>query len=82
MIVLKISNSSEVVAGKIGRFLERLTPGGFDETTVEDIVLQKLVENLREEGIRGEVAAVKGMDFHATELVMKDSMHVRKHQVF
>jgi hypothetical protein len=51
MIVLKITNSSEVVASKIGKLLESLTPDGFDATTVEDILLRKLVENLSAEGL-------------------------------
>ena len=46
MIVLKITNASEVVASKIGRFLEKLTPDSLDQSTVEDIVIAKLIENL------------------------------------
>ena len=30
MIVLKITNSSELLAAKVGKFLESLTPDGFD----------------------------------------------------
>ena len=51
MIVLKISNASEVVASKVGRFLERLTPDSIDQTTVEDQVIKKLIENLAAEGL-------------------------------
>ena len=58
MIVLKISNASEVVASKVGRFLERLTPDSIDQTTVEDQVIKKLIENLAAEGLKGEVAAI------------------------
>jgi len=50
MIVLKITNASDVVAGKIGKFLESLTPDAFDQITIEDIVVKKLVENLQQEG--------------------------------
>ena len=35
MIVLKISNASEVVASKVGKFIELLTPDSIDHTTVE-----------------------------------------------
>ena len=62
MIVLKISNSSEVVAAKVGKFLEFLTPDSIDDSAVEDQVIKKLVENLAAEGIKGEIAAVKGLD--------------------
>ena len=81
MIVLKISNSSEVVASKVGKFLEKLTPDGLDKTTVEDIVIGKLIENLRAEGIRGEVAAVQGLDLGKEELVMHNSLRVRRQEL-
>lgn len=82
MILLNISNSSEVVASKVGKFLESLTPDGLDQTTVEDIVVSKLIENLRAEGIKGEVAAVKGLELQAQEIVMHDAMRVRRHERF
>jgi hypothetical protein len=82
MIVLKISNASDVVASKLGKFLESLTPDSLDESTVEDIVLKKLIENLAQEGLKGEVASVRGMDLDHSRLVLNDSLHVRRHQTF
>ena len=82
MILLKISNSSEVVASKIGKFLESLTPDGLDQSTVEDIVMAKLVENLRAEGLKGEVAAVRGIDLEDSEIVLRDAARVRRHEHF
>jgi hypothetical protein len=82
MIVLKITNSSEVLASKVGKFLESLTPDGFDQVTVEDIVIRKLIENLAAEGLRGEVAAVSGLDLNGQELVINKQMHVRSNRPF
>ena len=82
MIVLKITNSSEVLAAKVGKFLESLTPDGFDQATVEDIVIRKLIENLAAEGLRGEVAAVSGLDLKGQELVLNKQMHVRSNRPF
>jgi hypothetical protein len=82
MIVLKITNSSEILASKVGKFLESLTPDGFDQATVEDVVLRKLVENLAAEGLRGEVAAVSGMELYGQELVIQKQMHVRSSRSF
>ena len=82
MIVLKISNASEVIASKMWKFLERLTPDGFDETTIEDVLLKKLIENLQTEGLKGEVASVKGLDLEGKHLVVQDGMHVRRHDTF
>jgi hypothetical protein len=82
MIVLKITNSSEVLASKVGKFLESLTPDGFDQVTVEDIVIRKLIENLAAEGLRGEVASVSGLELNGQELVINKQMHVRSNRPF
>jgi len=82
MIVLKITNSSELLAAKVGKFLESLTPDGFDQVTIEDIVIRKLIENLAAEGLRGEVAAVSGMDLDGQELVIHKQLHVRSNLPF
>ena len=78
MIVLKISNASDVVASKVGRFIERLTPDSLDEAKVEEEVIKKLVENLRTEGIEGSVASVKGLDLSPEGIVMKNDIHLRR----
>ena len=82
MIVLKISNSSEVVAAKVGKFLEFLTPDSIDNSTVEDQVIKKLIENLAAEGIKGEIAAVKGLELEGANLSLQDGLKVRKHESF
>jgi hypothetical protein len=82
MIVLKISNASEVVASKVGRFLERLTPDSIDQTTVEDQVIKKLIENLAAEGLKGEVAAIHGLELQGEDLNVHKGLKVRKHSTF
>lgn len=82
MIVLKISNASEVMASKLGKFLESLTPESLDQSTIEDILVKKLVENLQAEGLKGEVASVRGLDLEGKELVVHDGLNVRRHQAF
>ncbi|MFM7674581.1 MAG: hypothetical protein ACKO5F_03105 [Synechococcus sp.] len=83
MIVLKITNASEVVASRVGRFLESLTPDSFDQSKVEDVLLKRLVENLEAQGLQGEVAVVQGLDLADYDaLVIRDHMHVRRRQSF
>ncbi len=82
MIVLNITNASEVMASKMGKFLESLTPDTFDQAMVEDVLIKVLIENLREQGLRGEVAAMRGLDLHDKELVMHDGCHVRAKHSF
>lgn len=78
MIILKISNASDLVASKVGRFLEKLTPDGMEEAKVEEEVIKKLVENLRAEGIKGSVASVKGLELSSDGLQLKKELHMRR----
>ena len=82
MIVLKISNASEVVASKVGKFLELLTPNSIDHTTVEDQVIKKMIENLAAEGIKGEIAAINGLQLDGENLSVHKGLNVRKHATF
>ena len=82
MIVLKISNASELVASKVGRFLERLTPDSVDHNAVEDQVIKKMVENLAAEGLKGEIASIRGLDLNGDELSIAEGLKVRRHSSF
>ena len=82
MIVLKISNASEVVASKVGKLLELLTPDSIDHTTVEDQVIKKMIENLAAEGIKGEIAAINGLELEGENLSVHKGLNVRKHTAF
>ena len=82
MIVLKISNASEIVASKVGRFLERLTPDSVDLSTVEDQIIKKLIENLAAEGIKGEIASVHGVELDGQDFSVREGLKVRKHADF
>jgi len=70
------------MASKLGKFLESLTSDALDLTTIEDIVLKKLVENLQAEGLKGEVASVRGLELEEKELEMHEGLRVRRHHTF
>ena len=82
MIVLQISNSSEVVASKVGRLLERLTPDSMDHSAVEDQVIKKLIENLTAEGLKGEIASINGLDLDGEDITIHEGLKVRRHSSF
>ena len=82
MIVLKITNASELVASKVGRFLERLTPDDLDSSAVEDQVIKKMIESLAAEGLKGEIAAVHGLDIDGEQLVLNEGLKVRQQATF
>ena len=82
MIVIKITNSSELVAAKVGKLIERFTPDTFDLAKVEEILISKLIENLSSEGLKGEVASVRGLEFYEKELIIESGLDVRQHRNF
>ena len=82
MIVLKITNAPELVASKVGRFLERLTPDDLDSSTVEDQVIKKMIESLAAEGLKGEIAAVNGLDLDGEQIVLNEGLKVRQQATF
>ena len=53
-----------------------------DDAAVEDQVIKKLVENLATEGLKGEIAAIRGIDLHPDELLITEGMKVRRHESF
>jgi hypothetical protein len=81
MIVIKVTNASDVVASKIGRFLADLTPSGFDQGKVEEELIKQLVEQLSAQGLQGEVASVQGMDLHNQTITVDNKVQVRWHRV-
>lgn len=82
MLALKITNASQVVAAKTNRFLEALTPAGLDHRLVEEQVMKGLIEQLRAEGIEGEVALVDGMDLGQKGVLVTGSLRSRNRKSF
>ena len=82
MILLRITNSSEVVKAKAGKFFEKITPDTIDEKLVESQVIQTMIEQLKLEGIRGEISTVKGLEVKESSLITKSSFVVRETKSF
>ena len=77
MILLKITNASEVVRDKAGKLLEKMTPDQIDQKLVETQVIQTMVEQLKLEGLKGEISTVKGLEIKDETLITKSSFKVR-----
>ena len=82
MILLKISNASELVAAKLGDLVERLTPEFVDSSTVEDLVIKRMIANLSKEGIKGEISGLKGIDIEGDNITLNKGFKVRNHNTF
>ena len=82
MILLKITNASDVVASKAGKLFEKITPEMIDQKLVESQVIQQMIEQLQLEGLKGEISSVKGLDITEDTLVTKSSFKVRSTKTF
>ena len=82
MILLKITNASDVVASKAGKIFEKMTPDMIDEKLVESQVIQQMIEQLKLEGLKGQIFSVKGLDLNEDTLETKSSFKVRSSKTF
>tara|TARA_B100000700_G_scaffold314765_1_gene401808 strand:- start:429 stop:677 length:249 start_codon:yes stop_codon:yes gene_type:complete len=82
MILLKITNASDVVASKAGKLFEKITPEMIDQKLVESQVMQQMIEQLTLEGLKGQISSVKGLDVSDDMLITKSSFKVRDTRSF
>ena len=82
MILLKITNASDVVASKAGKIFEKMTPEMIDQKLVESQVIQQMIEQLQLEGLEGQISSVKGLDLNDDTLVTKSGFKVRSTKDF
>ncbi len=45
-------------------------------------MIKELIKNLKAEGLKGEVAAVRGLDLESNQVVVREGLQVRRHQAF
>ena len=82
MILLKITNASDVVASKACKLIEKMTPEMIDQKLVETQVIQQMIDQLQLEGLKGEISSVKGLDFSDDTLITKSSFKIRSTKTF
>ena len=82
MILLKITNASDVVASKAGQLFEKMTPEMIDQKLVETQVMQQMIEQLQLEGLKGQISIVKGLDLNEDTLITKSGFKVRSSKTF
>tara|TARA_B100000965_G_scaffold89004_1_gene72282 strand:- start:295 stop:543 length:249 start_codon:yes stop_codon:yes gene_type:complete len=77
MILLKITNASDMVASKAGKLFEKMTPEMIDQRLVESQVIQQMIEQLQAEGLEGQISSVKGIDLSDDALITDNSFKIR-----
>ena len=82
MILLKITNASDIVASKAGKIFEKITPDQVDQKLVESQVIQQMIEQLQLEGLKGQISSVKGLDLSEDVLMTKSTFKIRSTKTF
>ena len=82
MIIVKISNATEVVASKTHKLFAKMTPEKIDENLVEAEVIKQMGTDLASFGLKGEISIVKGIDIKESSLITKKGFLVKKTQAF
>ena len=82
MILLKITNASDVVASKAGKLFEKMTPEMIDQKLVETQVIQQMIDQLQLEGLKGQISIAKGLDISDDTLITKSSFKIRTTKTF
>ena len=82
MILVKITNSTEVVASKTHKLFAKVTPENIDENLVEAEVIKQMGSDLASFGLKGEISIVKGIEVDKETLVTKKGFVVKKSQQF
>ena len=82
MILLEITNASDVVASKAGKLFEKMTPEMIDKKLVESQLIQQMIDQLQLEGLKGQISSVKGLDISGDNLITKNSFKIRSTKTF
>ena len=82
MILVKITNATEVVASKTHKLFAKMTPEKIDVNLVEAEVIKQMGNDLASFGLKGEISIVKGLDVGKDTLVTRKGFLVKKTQVF
>ncbi len=82
MILIKITNSTEVVASKTHKLFAKVTPEKIDENLVESEVIKQMSSDLASFGLKGEISIVRGIDVKNETLITKRGFVVKRNQRF
>ena len=82
MILVKTTNSTEVVASKPHKLFAKVTPEKIDENWVEAEVIKQMGSDLASFGLKGEISIVRGIEVEEETLITKKGFVVKKRQQF
>ena len=82
MILVKITNATEVVASKTHKLFAKMTPEKIDMNLVETEVIKQMSADLASFGLKGQISIVRGIEIEEDSLITKKGFVVKKNQEF
>ncbi len=82
MILVKITNSTEVVASKTHKLFAKVTPDKIDQNLVESEVIKQMGSDLASFGLKGQISIVQGIDVNDDALITHKGFVVKRSQSF
>ena len=82
MLLVKITNSTEVVASKAGKIFAKMTPEKTDINIVESAVIKQMGKDLAAEGLTGKISIVKGLEVEEDTVVTRKGFLVKETRSF
>ena len=82
MLLVKITNSTEVVASKAGKIFAKMTPEKTDINIVEAAVIKQMGKDLAAEGLTGKISIVKGLEVEDDTVVTQKGFLVKETRPF
>ena len=81
-IYLKITNASDIVAKNTSKWFEKITPERIDQKLVEDQIIKGIIDQLKIEGLEGEISAINGIEVKDKSLITKNNFVIRDTKTF
>ena len=82
MLLVKITNSTEVVASKAGKIFAKMTPQKTDINIVEAAVIKQMGKDLAAEGLIGTISIVIGLEIEDDTVVTRKGFLVKETRNF
>ena len=82
MLLVDITNSTEMVASKTHKLFAKMTPEKIDKNIVEAQVIKQMSEDLAAWGLEGSISIVKGIDVQNDTVVTRKGFLVKQTKAF
>ena len=82
MLLVEITNSSEMVASKTHKLFAKMTPEKIDKNIVEAQVIKQMSDDLAAWGLEGSISIVKGLEVQDYTVVTRKGFLVKQTKSF